>query len=268
MRKYIFIIVLLIFQLSFSQVGIGTTNVNGNFIIDGGKDNSATATSTQTLNDFFVNTSSTTVSAGAGNVGIGNDTPNAKLEITAGTTNTSGLRFTNLTASSPISTSAGNPLGVDGNGNIITVSGIVASALTSIDGNFVDYANVPTNTIIIPASYGPSSSYVILPQTSTTVTIPSGGKITFINFVISISYIGGSGITYYNAQLYIDGQPSGISQTIQTPVNTAGGQFCLTSFRNLSAGNHTFDVRMSINNASTNSTIAPIAVYHNISYIN
>lgn len=259
----------LAFQLCFSQVGIGTTKVNGNFIVDGGKDNSAAATSAQISNDFFINTSSTTVSAGAGNVGIGNHTPNAKLEITAGTPNISGLRFTNLTASSPISSSAGKPLGVDGNGNIITVSDIVASTLTSNDGNFVDYGNSPTNTITIPATIGgPSGSYIILPQTSVTVTIPTGGKITFINFMVSLSYIDGAGITYYNAHLYIDGQPSGISQTIQTPVSKAGGQFCLTSFKNLTAGNHTFDVRIAINNAPASSIVAPIAVYHNISYIN
>ncbi|GAB4001911.1 hypothetical protein GCM10028807_59240 [Spirosoma daeguense] len=60
------------------------------------------------------------------NVGIGNTAPNNKLEITAGTANASGLRFTNLTRnSSVLSLSIGlaNPvvkvLTVDDNGNVI-----------------------------------------------------------------------------------------------------------------------------------------------------
>ena len=56
-----------------------------------------------------------------GNVGIGTTDPGNKLEIKAATANTSGLKFTNLTSSSP--TSSGATLGVDGSGNVITVTG-------------------------------------------------------------------------------------------------------------------------------------------------
>ncbi|GAB3689562.1 hypothetical protein GCM10027592_06110 [Spirosoma flavus] len=77
-------------------------------------------------------TKSNAVVIGATNVqvGIGNSSPNNKLEITAGTTNTSGLRFTRLTQSSPSSSLLDlsitlNPLAplvkvltVDGNGDV------------------------------------------------------------------------------------------------------------------------------------------------------
>jgi hypothetical protein len=56
-----------------------------------------------------------------GNVGIGNITPNNKLEITSATTNTSGLRFTNLKATSIPSASNSLGLSVDANGDVILV---------------------------------------------------------------------------------------------------------------------------------------------------
>ena len=56
-----------------------------------------------------------------GNVGIGTTDPGNKLEIKAATTNASGLKFTNLTSSSP--TSSGATLGVDASGNVVTVTG-------------------------------------------------------------------------------------------------------------------------------------------------
>nr|WP_315140971.1 hypothetical protein [uncultured Flavobacterium sp.] len=56
-----------------------------------------------------------------GNVGIGTTTPGNKLEIKATTANQSGLKLTNLTSSSPVS--SGATLGVDTNGNVVTVQG-------------------------------------------------------------------------------------------------------------------------------------------------
>jgi hypothetical protein len=57
----------------------------------------------------------------SGNVGIGTTNPGNKLEIKAATTNASGLKFTNLTSSTP--TSSGATLGVDASGNVVTVTG-------------------------------------------------------------------------------------------------------------------------------------------------
>ncbi|MBI2721189.1 MAG: tail fiber domain-containing protein [Bacteroidetes bacterium] len=54
-----------------------------------------------------------------GNMGIGNTTPNNRLEVTSPTPNTSGLRFTNLTALSPTVASNGRALSVDVNGDVV-----------------------------------------------------------------------------------------------------------------------------------------------------
>ncbi len=56
-----------------------------------------------------------------GRVGIGNTSPNARLELTAPTANASGLRFTNLTAASPTVASNGKALSVNATGDVILV---------------------------------------------------------------------------------------------------------------------------------------------------
>lgn len=57
----------------------------------------------------------------AGNVGIGNTTPNNRLEITSSAANTSGLRFTNLTSASPTVAATGKALSVDINGDVVLI---------------------------------------------------------------------------------------------------------------------------------------------------
>jgi hypothetical protein len=56
-----------------------------------------------------------------GFVGIGTTAPGAKLEVNSGVSNSSGMKFTNFNSSAP--TSSGATLGVDANGNIVTVQG-------------------------------------------------------------------------------------------------------------------------------------------------
>ncbi len=56
-----------------------------------------------------------------GRVGMGNTSPNSRLEITSAAANTSGLRFTNLTAGSPTVTSNGKALSVNATGDVILV---------------------------------------------------------------------------------------------------------------------------------------------------
>ena len=84
MKKNIIISIgLLLSGFSYSQVGINTSNPQGIFNIDGGKDNPTTGsahTNAQQLNDFTV--------TAAGNVGIGKIAPSTKLHITTGGTAT------------------------------------------------------------------------------------------------------------------------------------------------------------------------------------
>jgi len=72
-----------------------------------------------------------TVASPTGNIGIGEVAPSTRLQITSDTANTSGLKFTNLTAASP--TSSGQAIGVDASGNLVTVAGV--SNAWSILGN-------------------------------------------------------------------------------------------------------------------------------------
>lgn len=66
-----------------------------------------------------------------GNVGIGTGAPAAKLEVASGTANTSGLKFSNLSSTSPVATSAAL-LGLDSGGNVV-----VASAKANVRSNYV-----------------------------------------------------------------------------------------------------------------------------------
>lgn len=54
-----------------------------------------------------------------GNMGVGTTVPNNRLEVTSATPNTSGLRFTNLTALSPTVVANGRALSVDVNGDVV-----------------------------------------------------------------------------------------------------------------------------------------------------
>jgi len=87
MRKLFLLFYILFPLLSFSQISIDTTNPQGVFHIDGGKDNpsSGIPSATQQSNDFLVSS--------LGNVGIGMTTPQRKLDIDA---MNESLRISNL----------------------------------------------------------------------------------------------------------------------------------------------------------------------------
>ena len=74
------------------------------------------------------------------NVGIGTSTPANKLEISHGTAGNSGLRFTNLNATSTATTTSNKVLGLNNNGDVV---------LTNVPGtqNIVDFSvNANPNT--------------------------------------------------------------------------------------------------------------------------
>ncbi|THV59385.1 hypothetical protein [Chryseobacterium candidae] len=99
------------------QIGIGTTEPQNFFHIDGSRNNpqieGTPPTAAESLDDFTVKSD--------GSVGIGTYAPTAKLELNSGTANVSGLKFTNLNSSTPVS--SGATLGVNANGEVVTVNG-------------------------------------------------------------------------------------------------------------------------------------------------
>ncbi|WP_449386897.1 hypothetical protein [Chryseobacterium lineare] len=126
-----------------------------------------------------------------GNVGIGTSSPSAKLELNSGTTNTSGLKFTNLNSSTP--TSSGTTLGVDASGNIVTVQGSAfvpatgKSVLTATTNIAANGANYNLTSITLPTAGTYLVTYTVRGEIQVTggngwltgflSTLPSAGNI-------------------------------------------------------------------------------------------
>ncbi len=95
---------------------------NNNIIIGADADVFSAAGSNQLSigNIIFGNGINGTVASPNGLIGIGTNNPTARLEIASGVADTSGLKFSSLTAASP--TSTGQAIGVDASGNVVTVA--------------------------------------------------------------------------------------------------------------------------------------------------
>lgn len=200
-----------------------------------------------------------------GKIGIGTTAPNTKLEISSGTAHTSGARFANLTSVSPVST--GQMLGVDSQGNVITVANPAPAGVTtfSVDSTTGLNFNVSDTTVIM------------VPETSQTVSVPTDGKALFINFMLGIDYGSnppGSGSSYYEARLYIDGTATDCFMRIQEyGPGGLSAQFSFNTVKFLTAGNHTIDVRMTrtFNNgvaSGVDMVCIPISMSFNATYLN
>ncbi|MDH6250570.1 hypothetical protein M2347_000297 [Chryseobacterium sp. H1D6B] len=199
-----------------------------------------------------------------GNAGIGTTAPNAKLEVSSGTANVSGLRLTNLTSASPIGT--GQSIGVDESGNIITVANPAPASINTAAVNSTTGADFNVTDL----------AAAIITGTSQSVTVPTGGKTLFINFMLGIDYVGlpaGSGQATYEARLYIDGAATDCYLRTQETTAGTSTQFTINTVKFLTAGTHTLDVRMirAVNNGTTsgvNMPCRPISMSFNASYIN
>lgn len=270
--KNLKILILILFDITiYGQVGINTVNPQDTFHIDGGKDNPAIGTPTvnQQVNDFIVTSS--------GAVGIGTAGPSSKLEINSNESGISGLKFTQLTSSSPVGT--GQIIGVDATGNVINVAQTIATA---------DFSPGLPGTSGTNFTVG-DTGWVLVSGTTQTITVPTGGKAVFVNFMLGIDYLSnpsGSGFGFYTAALFIDPSsllnntptnvptPSSVYLTTQEP--GSGGlqaQFSLSTVIFLTAGTHILQMGMkrTTNNGTTsgqNMTCKPISIYFNASYLN
>lgn len=121
------------------------------------------------------------------------------------------------------------------------------------------------------------TTITIVSGTSQSITIPTGGKALFINFMLGIDYTStppGSGTAYYEARLYIDGVSTDCYlRTQEYPSLGSSAQYTLNTVKPLTAGAHTFDVRMTrtANNGTTsgaNMSCNPISMSFNGTYIN
>ncbi|MFP3540986.1 hypothetical protein, partial [Pseudomonas sp. SIMBA_044] len=152
----------------------------------------------------------------------------------SGTANTSGLKFRNLTSSTPVA-SAGQTLGVDASGTIITVPNASAPSVVT-----AEVANT-SNTGYLVNDLG----YIMIPTTQQALNIPAGGKAVFINFMLGIDYAAfpsGGGSAYYEVRLFIDNQPTNVYLTVQEKdQGGSNASFSFSTVKSLSAGSHTID---------------------------
>lgn len=264
MKKYLLLAGFLAINTLSAQMGINTTNPQTAFHVDGTKDNNASGIPTiaQQLNDFAVSSS--------GGLGIGTTVPNEKVELNSGISNTSGLKFSNLTAATPAAAIA-QRLGVDSNGTVVTIPnrGVITPGLVSVVGSY----NRTTRPSIDVNDLG----YTGFPETLKSFTIPAGGKAVFINLMLGIDYSAfpsGGGHGYYEARLFIDNAPTDVYLTTQEKEETGScASFTFSTVKSLSAGSHTLEVRMirSKNNGTVsgvNMRMTQISLSFNASYIN
>lgn len=135
-----------------AQVGVNTTTPQGTFHVDGAKDNPTVGNPdpTQQSNDFVV--------TNTGSIGVGTVTPSSKVEINSGTANTSGLKFSNMNATTPITTGAA-PLGVNASGEVVvaTGSGTGGTNIYNSDGTLSSYRTITNPSGLNLVGGGPFS---------------------------------------------------------------------------------------------------------------
>jgi hypothetical protein len=114
-----------------------------------------------------------------GNVGIGTASPANTLEIKKGTAGNSGLRLTNLTASSNATTTSNKVLGVDSNGDVIltnvpgTQNIVSFSTATPTTSGVVFTPNTPTDQSVVYQSIVDNSLWTYNGTAYVTYTAPA-----------------------------------------------------------------------------------------------
>lgn len=120
----------------------------------------------------------------SGNMGINTLSPNARLELNSGVANTSGMRLTQLTSSSSLSTGNGRALTVDANGDVILTE-VQNSSFWSLNGGTNDiFNNNPSGNVGIGLNT-PTSRLEVLSSTGD-ATLRCTNTNTAINYASAI----------------------------------------------------------------------------------
>ncbi|GLU56216.1 hypothetical protein [Dyadobacter frigoris] len=143
------------------------------------------------------NGNKTVIQKANGNVGVGTSTPNNKLEISSGITNTSGLRFTNLNANSPINPSVPSNLGVDANGDVVIAgkSTCIPDYLLAVGGA---YTNAPAGQNVTGLTDAVALQGIVSPSAGV-FTLKAGNSYRLESALFSsgLNNGAGSGFIYY-----------------------------------------------------------------------
>ncbi len=117
-----------------------------------------------------------------GNVGIGNITPNNKVEITQGTADNSGLRFTNLTSASNVSSSVTKVLSVNANGDVILAQPTGAGFADGSETKVTAGANITvTGTGTAGSPYNITATVPTIPAAQWTTSSIGTGNVVNTN---------------------------------------------------------------------------------------
>jgi len=206
MKKSLLLIAgLLCAVITKAQVGINTSNPLGIFHVDAAKDNAATPTTTQTANDFVVNSS--------GNVGIGNVSPSTKLHVSSATSPAFRLADGTQGAGKVLkSDDSGNASWIKDNTSLPTIIATLGAGAT-ISAVTVDPNQNGTDTgtrITLPAN----SKYIVMCYmlVKTSATIPSTGygwlQSTFTESATSNTHSSDIQGSYYISGAIIPNQDS------------------------------------------------------------
>ena len=182
------------------------------------------------------------------NVGIGTASPANKLEITQGTAGNSGLRLTNLTASSSATTASSKVLGVNNNGDVIltnipgTQNIVSFSTATPTTSGVVFTPNLQADQSVVYQSATDSSLWTYNGTTYVTYTPPATTAWNLAGTtndaggtkVSSISRTGnvGIGISSPSARFHAN-TPSGINNVARFTTEGTG-----TNWANIGLGNN------------------------------
>ena len=269
MRKFFLLVsTMLLVLVNGQNVGVNTNYPKTIFHVDAKKDNILVPTATENSDDFVVTNN--------GNVMVGGINPKVKFEIESGVTNSSGLRFRNLTTSSPASSvpagSTATFLGVDNDGNVIVSGRDEPRIVTTIEDNISNYDGVvrnndgTINSKLLPFSFVKTNTTpvpylptIIVPGSEVEFTIPSGKpRAVFMNFMMSfgLTFTGDSGTNgseVFGAEIVIENKsvtPSVITNTevsqitqLQSPMPTRQ-MFAVNYVTNLSAGDYVAKIRI------------------------
>lgn len=248
MKKIFITVGIFLYSFVFTQVGISTTNPQGVFHVDGGKDNPATGTPSaiQQINDFVVTST--------GKVGIGTIQPSSSAILDVSASNKGAL----LPRVALTSSTDTNTITSPANGLIVYNTGTAGlSYIGYVFWNGSEWRSFQSSTLIAPSlSQINCGSAFLTPSTYTggvsyagTLAVPysdgnggsySGGTITTVNgltFKLNPGTLAiGNGYLYFS----VTGTPT-VSSPIESNININStlipfytGTACTTS--NVGAG--------------------------------
>jgi hypothetical protein len=177
------------------------------------------------VDGFSVDGTTFSVDGNNNRIGIGTNTPNKTLEISSGVSNTSGVRMTSLTSTSPAS--VGTPIGVNVTGDIVTLpASYVYRLTTAASSTSTTRVNVSDLSFAITAGKNYRVQIIGTYQTALTTT---GGSMGFVLPTGTGSIAG-----IINGEIALPttlGLASGLRSTLRAVnnVNTTAGSFLTTS---------------------------------------